>query len=61
MHSLSRLLSLRFDTITRRYVGEVLLVGPDGAEKMVSAAVHGLPGWPMERVARKLIGAARMA
>jgi hypothetical protein len=61
MHSATRLLALRFDAITRRYIGEVLLVGPDGSERTVSSAVHGMPGLPLERVARKLIGAARLA
>ncbi len=61
MNAASRLLALRFDAISRRYVGDVLLVGPDGREQTVSASVHGQPGWSMERVARMLIGAARMA
>jgi hypothetical protein len=61
MLNASRLLKLRFDTISRRYVGDVLIVGPDGRERTVSTAVHGLPSWSLERVTRMLIGAARAA
>jgi hypothetical protein len=61
MNPAARLLALSFDSVSRRYVGDVLLVGPDGHEHLVSTAVHGQPSWSMERVARMLIGAARMA
>lgn len=61
MNPAARLLALTFDAVSRRYVGDVLLTGADGREHLVSASVHGQPGWPMERVARMLIGAARMA
>jgi len=59
MHSVSRLRSLRFDPVSRRYIGQVAVIRADGREETVSASVMGLPGWPLERVARQLMGAAR--
>ncbi len=60
MHPLTRLVMLRFDTVTRRYIGDVAVTRPDGREETVRASVVGHPGWAHERVARLLIGAARM-
>ena len=60
MQSISRLLALRYDVVSRRYIGDVAVVRPDGAEATVRATVVGHPGWPHERIARMLIGAARL-
>lgn len=60
MHSVTRLETLRFDPVSRRYVGDVALTRADGSRHLVRASVLGNPGWPMERVARMLMGAARM-
>jgi hypothetical protein len=60
MHPVTRLQMLRFDPVSRRYTGEVALTRADGSERTVCASVLGHPGWPLERVARMLIGAARM-
>jgi hypothetical protein len=51
---------LRFDPVSRRYTGEVAFTRADGSERAVRASVLGHPGWPLERIARMLIGAARM-
>jgi hypothetical protein len=59
MQPVTRLLALRFDTVSRRYVGDVALTRTDGSERTVRASVIGHPGWSLERVARQLIGAAR--
>jgi hypothetical protein len=61
MQTLNRLLTVRFDTVSRRYIGEVLMTRFDGSEEAVTSSVIGTPGWPLERVARMLIGAARAA
>lgn len=60
MHSVTRLETLRFDPVARRYTGEVALTRTDGTRHTVRASVVGQPGWPVERVARLLLGAARM-
>lgn len=60
MQSISRLLTLRYDVVSRRYIGEVAVVRPDGTEGTVRTSVVGHPGWPHERIARMLIGAARL-
>lgn len=60
MHPVTRLQMLRFDPVSRRYTGEVALVRADGSEGTVRASVLGHPGWPLERIARMLMGAARM-
>jgi hypothetical protein len=60
MQAVSRLHSLRFDPVSRRYQGEVALTRADGREERVSATVIGHPRWPHERIARLLIGAARL-
>jgi hypothetical protein len=59
MQPVTRVLALRFDTVSRRYTGDVALAKNDGSERMVRASVIGHPGWTLERVARQLIGAAR--
>ncbi|MDH3264456.1 MAG: hypothetical protein OEM24_10705 [Paracoccaceae bacterium] len=60
MHTVTRLQMLRFDPVSRRYTGDIALTRADGTERTVRATVLGNPGWPLERVARMLIGAARM-
>jgi len=60
MHSVTRLEALRFDPVARRYSGEVALTRADGTRHTVSASVLGHAGWPLERVARMLMVAARM-
>jgi hypothetical protein len=60
MQPITRILALRFDAISRRYIGDVALFRQDGSERTVRASVIGHPGWPLERVARQLIGAARL-
>ena len=60
MHPVSRLLTVRFDTVTRRFIGVVALTRTDGSEETVRASVVGHPAWPLERVARLLMGAARL-
>lgn len=60
MHTVTRLFALHFDTVSRRYTGEVAVVRPDGREERVEASILGHPGWAHERIARQLIGAARM-
>lgn len=60
MHTVTRLQTLRFDPVSRRYTGYVALTRADGTRHTVRASVLGNPGWPLERIARMLIGAARM-
>ena len=60
MHPATRLQMLRFDPVSRRYTGVVALTRADGSERMVRASVLGHSGWPLERVTRMLIGAARI-
>lgn len=59
MHPVTRLLELRFDAASRRYIGAVSVILPDGREEIMSASVLGSPGWPLERIARQLLGKAR--
>jgi hypothetical protein len=60
MHSVTRLKMFQFDPLSRRFTGIVSFTRMDGTERAVRAAVIGHPGWPLERIARMLIGAARM-
>lgn len=59
MHAMTRMHTVSFDTVSRRYHGEVALTRPDGSQLAVEASVIGHPQWPLERVARQLLGAAR--
>lgn len=60
MHSVSRLLAVRFDTVSRRYTGQVAMTDARGNPVRVEASVIGHPRWPIERIARLLIGAAHL-
>ncbi len=60
LHSTSRVIAMRFDAVTRRFVGDVSLTRADGTVETVRASVVGNARWPMERAARMLIGAARL-
>ena len=60
MHPITRIQMLGFDPVSRRYTGEVAFTCADGSERSVRASVLGHPSWPLERIARMLIGAGRM-